>query len=451
MIFIQLIFAFMIIFLAGGLLLNNKLFDAAREPAEIKVPLYFFAGTGVISFYMFILSLLRIKFDVLLISLPFILYLLLNIRLISSFKFPSFKRPDIRLSIMLISFAVLALICAVMLLDGLVSPIFSKDAFAMWFMKAKMIFLERRIPFEIFKQPFYAYSSPEYPQLAPLNLAWISICLAQWNDILLRMFFIVQYILFIPFLYTSLKRYTSRDMSALGCLLLMANKQVLGYAANGYLDLMLGMFAAISTIYLVRWMEDQDRSSLLISAFFMGCAAFTKNDGIALFVALSAALALFLALSRRKINPRTALSGFFTFIAAAGIMFVPYQAVSSAYHISSHMIKDLNIIAATFANMGRAPHIAGHFLYQLYLNTYSWQYFWIFITIFLIVGWRRLRGTNFKFILIFLFLALALYFEVYMLTVAENLTSSFHRLLIGLAPTASFLAFSVAPRKEGQR
>jgi hypothetical protein len=451
MIFIQLIFAFIIIFLAGGLLLNSKLFGAAREPAEIKMPLYFFAGTGVISFYMFALSLLNIRFSVLLISLPFILYFLANIRLISSFKLPSFKRPDIRLSIALISFAVLALVCAAMLFDGLVSPIFSKDAFAMWFMKAKMIFLERRIPFEILKQPFYAYSSPEYPQLVPLNLAWISICLSQWNDILLRMFFIVQYILFIPFLYESLKRYTSRNMAALGCLLLLANNHVLGYAANGYVDLMLGMFTAVSAVYLIRWMEEQDRSHLLMSAFFIGCAAFTKDDGIALFAAMSVSLALFLALSRRKIGTGAALSGFFMFIAAAGIVFVPYQAVSSAYHISSHMIKDANIIAATAANIGRAPHIAGHFLYQLYLNTYSWQYFWIFITIFLIAGRRKISGTNMKYIFIFLMISLALYFEVYMLTAANNLTSSFHRLLIGLAPTAVFLAFSAAPRDDGQR
>lgn len=448
MIIIRLMFAFIIIFLAGILLLRTKLFGISKEPPEIKLPLYFFAGTGVISFYMFILSLLNIKLSVLSISFPFIFYLLLNIRLIASLKVPTFKRPNIRLSIALISFLVLALLCAAIFMDGLVSPIFSKDAFAMWFMKAKMIFLERRIPFEIFKLPFYAYSSPEYPQLVPLNLAWISICLGQWNDILLRMFFIVQYMVFIPFLYSSLKRYTSSNMAALGCLLLMANKHVLVYAANGYVDLPLGMLTAISAVYLVRWMEEQDRSHLLLSAFFIGCAAFTKNDGIALFVALSSAFALFLAFSLRKIDLRNALSSFSIFIAVAGIMFVPYQIVSSAHHISSHMIKDVHILAATAANLQRFPEIAGQFLFQLYLNTYDWQYFWIFITILLIAGRRKMAGTNTKYVFIFLLISLALYFEVYMLTVANNLTSSFHRLLIGLAPAAVFLAFSVAPRED---
>jgi len=451
MILLQLIFAITTIFLAGRLLLNTKLFGIACEPAEIKVPLYFFAGTGVISFYMFILSLLGLKYNALLISAPFILYFLLNIRMISGLKIPSFKFPKIRLSIASVSFFVLAIICVAMVFDGLVSPIFSKDAFAMWFMKAKIIFMERRIPFEIFKLPFYGYSSPEYPQFAPLNLAWISFCLGQWNDILLRMFFIVQYILFIPFLYAALKRYTSRNMSALGCLLLMANTHVLEYAANGYVDLMLGMFAAISAIYLFRWMEEQNLSHLSLSAFFIGCAAFTKDDGIILFAALAVSLALFLLLSRKKLDPRIALSYFLTFIAVAGIMFLPYQIISSTYHISNHMIKDANILAATAANIGRAPQIAAHFLYELYLNTYSWQYLWIFITILLIAGRRKIAGTNMKYVFIFLLISLALYFEVYMLTVAENLTSSFHRLLLGLAPTAVFLTFSAAPRDADQR
>ncbi len=448
MIYISLIYAFAIIFLAGRLLLGFKLFGLEDEPSMIKPTLYFFAGTGVIGLYMFLLSMMHIRFGLSTVSLPFIIYFLLNIRSVIIIKMPMIKREWIKPSIMLISFLVLGLLCIALFLDGLVSPIFSKDAFAMWFMKAKILYFEGRIPFEIFKLPLYSYSSPEYPLLVPLNLAWISVCLREWNDILLRMFFIVQYILFIPFLYASLRRYTNRNMSALGCLLLLANRHVLTYAANGYLDLLLGMFTLISTVYFVRWMEEKNFGHLLLSAIFIGFSAFTKNEGIALFLGLSATLALFMAFSYKKIGYRTALNGFLMFMAVAALIFAPYQAVSASYHISSHMIKSHNIFISTMENIGRAPEIAGHFFFQLYLNTYSWQYFWIIITILLVAGRRKMTRSNMGYVFIFLVISLALYFEVYMLTVANNLTSSFHRLLIGLAPVSVFLAFSIAPGDE---
>ena len=353
MIFIRLIFAFIIVFLAGRILLGLRIFKIDHEPAEIRFPLYFFAGTSLMGLYMLVLSLLNIGYSVALIALPVLLLSLPFLRSIRGIKPPAFKLPRFKFSIELIPFTLLVLICTAMLIDGFVSPIFSKDAFAMWFFKAKMIFMEKRIPFEVFKQPYYAYSSPEYPLLVPLNLAWISLCLGQWNDILLRLFFIIQYILFIPFFYTSLKRYTNRNMAAFGCLLLMANRHILVYAANGYLDLLVGMFTVISVIYLLRWMNENENSHLLLSAFFIGCAAFTKNEGIALFLAMAITIALFLFANRRKSALRRSIAGFPVFIALAILVFGPDKVASLAHHMSSHMIKSANIFATTIVNIGR--------------------------------------------------------------------------------------------------
>jgi signal transduction histidine kinase len=115
------------------------------------------------------------------------------------------------------------------------------------------------------------------------------------------------------------------------------------------------------------------------------------------------------------------------------------------------MIKNVNIFATMAGNLYRAPIIAKYFLYELYLDTYIWQYFWIFLTIFLIIGRKRIFGSNKRYILFFLFISLSFYFIVYMLTVlslAYHLEASFHRLLIGLAPAAAFLAFSSGLMEE---
>ena len=448
MIYFKLLFAFATIFFAGRLFLKIPFLKIDREPLGVRFPLYFFAGTAMIGLYMLFLSLLHFKYSVALIAFPFIVFSLPDLRLVMHIKPLDLKLPKFSLSIKTISFVLLAIICVAMLIDGFVSPLFSIDAYTMWFFKAKMIFMARRIPYEIFKMPVYSYTSPEYPLLGPLNLAWISFCLGEWNDILLRIFFMLQYILFIPFFYSSLKRKTNRNMAALGCLLLLANKHILVYAANGYQDLMVGMFAGISAVFFTRWMEVKDNRQLSLSAFFIGCAAFTKNEGIALFLALAITLCFFFFSNRKRVELRSFFAGFFAFIATAAAVFCPDKLTSLAYHMSSHMIKNANIISTTMANIGRFPRISAYFFYQLYLNTFEWMYFWIFITIFLIAGWDKIRKANLKYLLVFLMISLAFYFEVYMLTVVNNLETSLDRLLIGLAPAFVFLSFSAAPKDE---
>jgi len=454
MIVLRLIFSFIIIFLAGKFILSTKPFSVKNEPPSLRFSLYFFAGTTVISLYMFVLSLLHISYGALVVSLPFILYsitLIPEIRTyLSNFRISRLTVPRVRLSLSAVIYAVLFLLVLAIIINCSITPIFSKDAFAMWFLKARIFFVERSIPFDILTKPFYVYSSPEYPQLVPLNLAFISICLGQWNDILLRLFFATGYAMFMLFFYGSLIRFTHKTIAAAACLFLLGNVHILEYATNGYVDLTLGMFAAIATIYFQRFMDEKRSIYLMLSSFFMGSAAFVKNDGIALFVALSVTLFLFLYLTYRKNLDmlKRSLIDFAIFIFTGFLIFMPWQVVSASHSISSHMIKSANVLTTMAANIGRAPGIAQHFLFELYLNTYSWQYFWIFITLFILIGRGKLRASNSKYILIFLFASLSLYFMVYILTVADNLASSFHRLLIGLAPSAAFLAFSLGHMEE---
>ena len=77
-------------------------------------------------------------------------------------------------------------------------------------------------------------------------------CLGQWKDTLLRMFYSVQFALFIPFFHSSMRRHVGRAGAAVASFVLFSNVHVLSYAANGYSDVLLGMFAFAAVVF-GRW------------------------------------------------------------------------------------------------------------------------------------------------------------------------------------------------------
>jgi len=454
---IKLVYSLLIIFIAGRSLLNTKLFDVSDEHPWARIPLYFFAGTTVISLYMFLLSLLKIPFNVPAISLPFLTYAAYLIfrnknwqldprRFTSDIINHKFSWPDVLIGL-------LAIMCASMLVNSLIVPVFSKDAFSIWFFKANIFFTERTIPFNILSKDIFEYSHADYPLLAPLNLSWISICLGQWNDILLRAFYSIQYILFAVLFYFSIRRYLSRQMAAVSSFIIFSNNHLLEYAANGYSDYMLGIFAAISIMFFIRWLDSKESRYLNISSLFIGSAVFIKNDGLSLFLALFVLLTAYLISSyiRKTVPLKDILFALGSFLGISLAIFLPFKIAVFSHSIPNQMINNFNVFAIMFSNLHRAPVIAKYFLYELYLNTYNWQYFWIFLTILLIIGRKRIFGSNIRYILYFFFISLSFYFIVYMLTVLPleyHLGASFHRLLIGLAPAAAFLAFSSGLMEE---
>jgi len=457
MIFIKLIYSLFIIFMAGKLLLDAKFFDVSDEHPWVRMPLYFFAGTTVISLYMFLLSLINIPFNIWIISLPFLIYAVFlifsnKIRLIDlrylmpDIKAYKFSWPDILLGMLFI-------ICASMLINSLIVPVFAKDAFSIWFFKAKIFFTERTVPFNILTNDIFEFSHSDYPFLISLNLAWISICLCQWKDTVLRIFFTLQYALFVPLFYFWIRKYISRRNASIASFVLFSNSHLLEYGSNGYADFILGIFAAISIIFLVKWLDSREKRHLYLSSFFIGSSVFIKNDGTSLFLAVVILLAAYLidSYKNKRISLNDAVFDLCSFLGIGLVIFMPFKIAIFLQAIPNHMIKNVNIFATMAENLNRIPVIAGYFLYELYLDTYIWQYFWIFLTILLIIGRKRIFGSNIRFILYFFFISLSFYFIVYMLTVlplAYHLESSFHRLLIGLAPAAAFLAFSSGLMEE---
>lgn len=450
MIVLQYLFAIAVIFSTGRFLLNLKYFDISGDPLGEKVALYFHAGAAAIGLYMFLLAMLHVKFNVLFISAPFVIY---GVYFISTFRpsgirLPAFTiKPTVSFFLLLIIIAVLAS----MTFNCFISPVEAKDAVSIWFFKAKIFFVERTVPIKIMDSPAYYYSHSEYPLLLPLNLAWISICLGEWNDILLRLFFALSLVLSTIYFYSTLKRRTGSFFAMAATFFWVTNFHTLSYAANGYADIMLACFAFTAVSFFLRWAEEKKSEQLNLCALFAGASVFIKNDGIAILAGL--AIALIILLNREKRDLKVSTLTLLRFAIIACVIFLPFKLVAAFTLAPSHMIENANFASTFVSNLSRIPVIISFFLYEMYLNTYTWNYFWIFITILIVMQWKQIKRSSVSYAFWTVVAAMSVYFLVYVLTALDihyHLMSSFHRLLLQLAPTAVLVAFSTFPKETDQ-
>jgi hypothetical protein len=205
----------------------------------------------------------------------------------------------------------------------------------------------------------------------------------------------------------------------------------------------------VSAIFLFNWFKNRTKTNyFLLSAIFIGGAAWTKNDGIGLFIAISLALFAYLLsnINKREIKPIFAASKFFTYLAMAGIVFFPFKVFISTLGIKNHMISGFDQILSLPANFWRAPYIFNQFLYEFFLNTSIWLYFWIFFILIVFFGRKRIFKSDAKYILLFMLLYSVLLFCVFMVTsLCSNVEylkgnlAELERLLLHITPTAAFV------------
>jgi len=452
--------------LAGHLLFRNRLLDINNEPFGVKLPLYYMGGSVIISLYMYLLFLIKVNYSFISISLPFIaygLYLLLSRRDRSpsiSTKAQRYlsglvdeaRKKENRLFIIILS--VLSLTALVVFLENLFMPIYIGDAYIHWYFKAKAIFIARTIPMDILTDNTLYYSALDYPLLTSLNIAWISICLGRWSDSLTKIFFSLQYISAAFFMFQVLKsraKFSSVD-ALIATFITFTIPHLIGDITTGYVDVSVGLFGFFACIMLWQHLSSGNNTPALpISAIFAGAAAWTKNDGIAIFLALFGTLLLFSllrAMSDKKYLP-TAIKDGCSFLAISLFIFLPFKMLIFSLGIENHMILSAGQLTSLLTGLWRVPIIIRFFIYEFFLDSYHWLYLWIFWVVLLFIERKKLLSSSAKYPFTFVCLCIILYFCVYMVTalgmtpatLVNNLELSLDRVILGFAPSASFVLF----------
>jgi len=416
-----------------------------------KIGLSYLFGIGFVSLGMFIMSLFGIGFTRLSILFPW-LVLLAGIGL-HRILFHPLEKPvpekDRVVSKGLSPFEIAMLFAISMqaiynFFRALIKPIESYDAVAIYGLKSKIIYLFGSIPASFFQRlgPDFHGPHPDYPLLVPLAETWIYTFLGKFNDILIKAIFPLFFISFLFIFYSILKRITkNRSFSILVTFLLASVKQFSDYSTIAVTDLALGIYFALSLLYLYLWFGERERKTFLnISLAASILALWTKNEGM-LLVSITLFILLIYTISNWRNFKKTEFTHVFIYIflvifmLTGWIAFKNYQGlINENFNLS--MVNTEGVITG----LNRIPAILYGYQKEFF-GFKKWNIFWIIFMAIFIRQFKKAFSGNARYITFAIFLFFMGYFSMYVFSAVETryfvrVTAS--RFLLHVFPVAMF-------------
>ncbi|MCR4290824.1 MAG: glycosyltransferase family 39 protein, partial [Candidatus Scalindua sp.] len=346
------------------------------------------------------------------------------------------------------------LIVVIVMSIGLVSfqalfkPMFTYDAMSIWALKAKIFFKEQTIFTDDFYNSDRLHYHPKYPLLIPLVENWIYHCLGSVNDKLVKIIFPLFYVSLISILYTTQRKFFSRQYSLIFTALLATIPAFVrsdkgGATFSGNADIPLAFFYATGVIYPFCWMKERRRADLFVSAIFSGLAIFTKNEGLGFFAVTVFCISIYIFFNSKKGVVRQNIESFSVYVIIPILIVLPWLILSMGMPI---FLEEENYpghltIATVIGNISRTPVILSSFCFEL-LDIRRWNIFWVLFGVAIIGGFKFILKSSVKYLLLMLILDFCLFVLVYLVTpwdVKELISCSMTRLVIQTTPIAVFI------------
>jgi hypothetical protein len=266
-------------------------------PKLLKLSLAFGLGIGVVSWLMFINSLISKQFCLggitLIVIMLGLLISLINRRLS--------KQPGHKLSYEFIPiylsgklynwmkwlFIIFIMIqCIYVFGETMITPFVHWDSWAIWGLKGRIFYTEHSTPLSYFQLHSREFGAPDYPLLVPLSETWLALWLNTWNEPAVK--------LLSPLFYSSLLllcyyfiRSRERNNSFYPWLFTFFLATIPQLASNATLvlaNIPLIYYSFGSFIFLFWWVETKQLGFLIYASLFAGLGMWTKNEGLPLFL-----------------------------------------------------------------------------------------------------------------------------------------------------------------------
>lgn len=402
-------------------------------------------GMGILSLVMFLLSLLKVRFGVLSITISLAI-------VVMPFLFLCFKSKDIfnkqtkMLQRKQLSFSrklLIGLILCVflfVLFQALIVPLAAWDSWAIYGFKAKAFYLDKTVQAGFLKDTTKFYSHPDYPLLVPLAETWIYICLGTWNDQLVKILFPLYFISLIIIFYNNLKYYIDKKYSLLFAFFFVTIPQVISLGSSGYADLPLAFYYFTSLAFLIRGCEDFDKTSLFFSAIFAGLAAWTKNEGIVMAM-FDLLIFLGVILVRRKMSRKNIL-----LIVQYGLIIAliagPWIWFKNSLGLANDVVNSNNLsLGNIIANLNRIPIVLTFMAKQVF-SINSWNLLFMFSVVVIIFNFKRVVLLPNILVFLSLLFYVCVWIFIYVISpydIKWHLGTSLNRLLLQITALLLFL------------
>lgn len=323
-----------------------------------------------------------------------------------------------------------------------IASIWQVDFWAIWGLKARQFFEYGGIDWAFLQNPDNTFLHPDYPILMPMLFDFFAVLGRGWDDRWIGLLYPAFAIALAAIVRTLIRSELDSRVAAS-----VATLGIVGIAANPLVVLADGPLIAFGTagVLLVRrgWRTAhrsdiealtsgastlQTRSDVWTGSVLLGFAAFTKNEGMVLILAILIAAFLTMSGNRRRILelwPAFVLPAGWKLVAIALGLRWDYER-SDIVHLTFDRLRDpAPIVAALLANAG----------YRL---------FWLAVAGMLLLGFRRILDRD-MFLLVTASVLLTFYVAAYFASPNEpvwHVTTSWQRIL--LHPAVLFLYLGIA-------
>ncbi len=451
----RLIIGFLTTFLVGW----NIVFWLVKSDRSFAVierlAFSYILGLGVITLEMFFCSLLKIPFLIKWVLLPWIFILPVNMFFYYK-RAPFGKEVAGRKKSLFERFLIGGIIFQVVyaFFKALIRPEDSFDSIGNFAFKAKMFFIEGRIPYDLFLNKAMDIQHPDYPLFVPLSQTWISMFVGSWNDILVKAIFPMFLVALLVIFYYALRRVIGSRWALVSTFLLATIPHFLNYATIGYADFALIMFYTASFLYLFLWIAyRRENKYLIMAALFSVLALWAKNEGALLSLVNILLLLLFVWLERREMAKNEWL-GIFYFIGIVIILEAAWFVFIHKIGLSNEFINKETLKLSVFLdNLNRIPLV----LYDCQKHIFGpkkWNISLLVFTAGLIIYFKRAFSGYFKYItlsILFAFLGYSAFYLITPLEIRYHLQTAGSRTLLHFLPIVVFWIGYLGKELEGAK
>lgn len=305
------------------------------------------------------------------------------------------------------------------------------DFIADWGLKAQAFALHGGIDWTFLTNRWYVWDHPDYPPLVPLTFDWMSLFTGRWAPATLGLLYPA-----IALALIAILRSTFADELGSPFHASLATLAIAPLAISPWIGIAEGPFIAFATAAVLlarRALQTADRNLMTAAAILTGCAAMTKNEGLAMIVSMAIAVAIAAGKSRREY-----LATLWPALAIAA----PWQIARAVLQLPTDIATG-SILARAAARL-RDP---GEIVRALATYPTGAPLLWIGIALALLLSLRAIRDESFA--LLWIAAQFAFYIAAYFVTekdVAWHVRWSWERLVSHLTPALAFVAIVLAAR-----
>ena len=285
-------------------------------------------------------------------------------------------------SVLLFFLAAHVLVVVVM---AIAHPLYVWDSWVNWGMKARMIFLEDGITPALYTDASRIVTHLDYPLLVPLSEAWFYGWLGAPDDRFAGVPSVCFYLALVGVCYAAVYAVGVGHTTALAASVVVATISFVGGVAGiVFADIQLALFATITAVYLVKWLQGEPLGTLIIASLGAGLLTWTKREGLVLLLAICLATLVI------NLNRRRAWAGAGSLALSAALISGPWWALISLNHVVNAAFMPLTL-TNFLGNLDRLPTIA--MLERNSLLNSGWNLIWPMSLLVGLLTWRQARRS----------------------------------------------------------